>query len=35
MIKKSGTVEEFKNILRDIYPAASVKDAPAGLPVAV
>lgn len=35
MIKKSGTLEEFRRILAEVYPSALVKETPVGQPVTV
>jgi L-ascorbate metabolism protein UlaG (beta-lactamase superfamily) len=35
LVKKLGTVEEFRQLLREGYPSATVNEAPAGVSVAV
>lgn len=35
MIKKGGTMEEFRRILAEVYPSALVKETPVGQPVTV
>lgn len=35
MIKKGGTMGEFQQILREVYPSALVKETPAGEAVTI